>query len=324
MEQQKEDDGYMNKKAESITRMIDIPYGLDHSKKRYPVRGFTRDKLVEMILMFSAAIFILAIIVISIFIFARGVPLIYKVGISDFLLATEWNPTKGMFGIATMFVGTLAVTMVSLLWAVPLGVATAIFMAELAPAKIGRLLGRLVELLAGIPSVVYGFFGLIVIVPFIRENLGGSGLSVMAGAVILGIMILPTIINISRDAIVAVPLEYKEGSLALGATHYQSIARVILPAARSGIITAVILGMGRAIGETMAVVMVTGNSTIIPNSIISPVRTMTSNIVLEMGYASGDHQSALFATGVVLFIFTVILNLIVNLSLKAGKNYASN
>ncbi len=197
-------------------------------------------------------------------------------------------------------------------------------MAELAPAKIGRLLGRLVELLAGIPSVVYGFFGLIVIVPFIRENLGGSGLSVMAGAVILGIMILPTIINISRDAIVAVPLEYKEGSLALGATHYQSIARVILPAARSGIITAVILGMGRAIGETMAVVMVTGNSTIIPNSIISPVRTMTSNIVLEMGYASGDHQSALFATGVVLFIFTVILNLIVNLSLKAGKNYASN
>ena len=304
--------------------MIDIPYGLDHSKKRYPVRGFTRDKLVEMILMLSAAIFILAIIVISIFIFARGVPLIYKVGISDFLLATEWNPTKGMFGIATMFVGTLAVTMVSLLWAVPLGVATAIFMAELAPAKIGRLLGRLVELLAGIPSVVYGFFGLIVIVPFIRENLGGSGLSVMAGAVILGIMILPTIINISRDAIVAVPLEYKEGSLALGATHYQSIARVILPAARSGIITAVILGMGRAIGETMAVVMVTGNSTIIPNSIISPVRTMTSNIVLEMGYASGDHQSALFATGVVLFIFTVILNLIVNLSLKAGKNYASN
>jgi phosphate transport system permease protein len=324
LEQQKEDDGYMNKKAESITRMIDIPYGLDHSKKRYPVRGFTRDKLVEMILMLSAAIFILAIIVISIFIFARGVPLIYKVGISDFLLATEWNPTKGMFGIATMFVGTLAVTMVSLLWAVPLGVATAIFMAELAPAKIGRLLGRLVELLAGIPSVVYGFFGLIVIVPFIRENLGGSGLSVMAGAVILGIMILPTIINISRDAIVAVPLEYKEGSLALGATHYQSIARVILPAARSGIITAVILGMGRAIGETMAVVMVTGNSTIIPNSIISPVRTMTSNIVLEMGYASGDHQSALFATGVVLFIFTVILNLIVNLSLKAGKNYASN
>lgn len=283
-----------------------------------------RDKLVETVLMLSAAIFILAIVIISLFIFIRGLPLIYKVGIADFLLQTEWNPTAGSFGIGSMFVGTLAVTLTALLWSVPMGLATAIFMAELAPAAIGRMMARLVELLAGIPSVVYGFFGLIVIVPFIRNYLGGSGLSVLAGAVVLGIMILPTIINISRDAIAAVPLDYKVGSLALGATHYQSIRQVILPAARSGIITAAILGMGRAIGETMAVVMVTGNSTVIPDSLFAPVRTMTSNIVLEMGYASGDHQAALFATGVVLFLLIIILNLIVNLSLKAGKSYGNN
>lgn len=286
--------------------------------------GLNRDKLVEIILMLSAAIFILAIVVISLFIFIRGLPLIYKVGIADFLLQLEWNPTAGSFGIGTMLAGTLAVTLTALLWAVPLGLATSIFMVELAPIRIGKLMGSLIELLAGIPSVVYGFFGLIVIVPFIRNYLGGSGLSVLTGAIILGVMILPTIINISRDAIAAVPLDYKVGSLALGASHFQSIRRVILPAARSGIITAIILGMGRAIGETMAVVMVTGNSTIIPHSMLSSTRTMTSNIVLEMGYASGDHQAALFATGVILFIFIIILNLVVNLSLKAGKKYGAN
>jgi len=319
----------MSNKTECIAKgtieaVIPLALKNKNTMRGKPVQVLNRDKLVELILMLSAAVFILAIVVISIFIFVRGIPLIYKVGIADFLFQLEWNPTAGRFGIGTMFVGTLAVTMASLIWAVPLGVATAIFMAELAPPSIGGLLGRLVELLAGIPSVVYGFFGLIVIVPFIRNHLGGSGLSIMAGAIILGIMILPTIINISRDAIAAVPLDYKVGSLALGATHYQSIGRVILPASRSGIITAIILGMGRAIGETMAVVMVTGNSTIIPDSILSPARTMTGNIVLEMGYASGDHQAALFATGVVLFIFIVILNLIVNVSLKAGKCYAGN
>lgn len=274
------------------------------------------EKIIEKILMLCAAIFILAIILITIFIFAKGIPLLFKIGISDFLFNSDWRPTKGFYGIWTMFVGSLAVTFSSMLWAVPLGIMTAIFMAEIAPHRVGRLLGSLVELLAGIPSVVYGFVGLIVIVPFIRDYLGGNGLSVLAGAIILGIMILPTVINISRDSIMAVPKEYKEGSLALGATHYQTIARVIVPAARSGIITAIVLGMGRAIGETMAVVMVTGNSTVIPGSILSPVRTMTSNIVLEMGYASGDHQAALFATGMILFVFIVCLNLIVTLSVK--------
>lgn len=282
--------------------------------------SFNGENLVELLLALCAAISILAIILITVFIFAKGLPLIFKTGLGDFLLEMKWSPSRGSFGIATMFVGSIIITLLSLFWAVPLGITVAIFMAEVAPRRVGKILGSLVELLAGIPSVVYGFFGLIVIVPFIRDYLGGNGLSVLAGGLVLGVMILPTIINISRDSIIAVPGEYKEGSLALGASHYQSIRRVILPAARSGIITAVVLGMGRAIGETMAVVMVTGNSTIIPDGLLSPTRTMTSNIVLEMGYAVGDHQAALFATGAVLFIFIVILNLILTIVAKGGYN----
>jgi|LSQX01.3.fsa_nt_gb phosphate transport system permease protein len=277
---------------------------------------------IEFLLKLSAFIGILAIILISLFIFAQGVPLIFKIGWLDFIFSLKWSPSQGSYGIGAMLVGTLVLTISSLAWAVPLGISTAVFMAEIAPARIGSILGRMIELLAGIPSVVFGFFGLIIVVPFIRNYLGGNGMSVLAGAIILGIMILPTIISISRDSILAVPKEYKEGSLALGATHMQSIKGVILPAAKSGIITAVILGMGRAIGETMAVVMVTGNSTMIPGSMLDPLRTMTSNIVLEMGYAAGDHQAALFATGAVLFVFIVILNLVVSLSIKEGKNYA--
>jgi len=299
-------------------RLVDLSSGQWKYNKLISKSG--GEMWIEKILIFSASIFILAILLITLFIFIKGIQLIVKTGLADFIFNTEWNPMKNEFGIGTMFVGSLAVTFGALLWAVPLGLLTAIFMAEIAPVKVRNILGSFIELLAGIPSVVYGFFGLIVIVPFIRDNFGGSGMSVLAGAVILGIMILPTIINISRDAILAVPKEYKENSLALGATHYQSIQRIIVPAARSGIITAVVLGMGRAIGETMAVVMVTGNATIIPDTILSPVRTMTSNIVLEMGYAAGDHQAALFATGTVLFVFIVVLNLVVTISAKAGIN----
>lgn len=299
---------------------INQQYSRNYKLSRYfkRLRYKPKELIIEQLLRLSALISIIAILLITLFIFAKGLPLIFDIGIKNFLLEREWNPTKGVFGIGSMFIGSLAVTLGALMWAVPLGLMTAIFMAEIAPRKIGQFLGNLVELLAGIPSVVYGFFGLIVIVPIIRNYIGGNGLSVLAGAIVLGIMVLPTIINISCDSILAVPKEYKEGSLALGATHYQSIRRVILPAAKSGIITAIVLGMGRAIGETMAVVMVTGNSTIIPDSILSPVRTMTSNIVLEMGYATGDHQAALFATGCVLFVFIVILNLAVNLAVKAG------
>lgn len=287
------------------------------AKKRW-----NTEKFMESILLFGASVSVIAIILITLFIFVKGMPLIMKAGIGDFIFNLDWSPTRNSFGIGTMLIGTCLLTLVSLIWSVPLGVSAAVFMAEIAGKRVGDFMGRMVELLAGIPSVVYGFFGLIVIVPFIREQLGGNGLSLLAGAIVLGIMVLPTIINISRDAIMAVPMDYKTGSLALGATHYQTIRRVILPAARSGIITAVVLGMGRAIGETMAVVMVTGNSTIIPDGLLSPMRTMTSSIVLEMGYASGDHQAALFATGVVLFVFIVILNLGVNIAVKAGARNA--
>lgn len=280
--------------------------------------------VIEKLLVISAAVSILAILLITVFIFAKGLPLIFKVGITEFLLQGRWNPTHGFFGIGAMLIGSMAVTLGALFWAVPLGLTAAVFMAEIAAPRVGFLLGRFIELLAGIPSVVYGFFGLIVIVPLIRDTLGGNGMSVLAGTIILGIMILPTVINISRDSIQAVPQEYKEGSLALGATHYQTIWHVILPAARSGVITAVVLGMGRAIGETMAVVMVTGNAVIVPGNLLDPVRTMTSNIVLEMGYATGDHQAALFATGTVLFVFIIVLNLLVNLSVKAGKTNGRN
>ena len=280
--------------------------------------------IIHLLLMLCAAIFILVIVLISLFIFLKGIPLIAKIGLGDFLFNSTWSPSKQSYGIWTMFIGSLYVTFCSLIWAVPLGLTTAVFIAEVAPVAVGNILSRFVELLAGIPSVVYGFIGLIIVVPFIRNYIGGQGMSVLAGAIVLGIMILPTIINISRDAILAVPKEYKEGSLAMGATHYQSIRRVILPAAKSGIVTAIILGMGRAIGETMAVVMVTGNATIVPNGVLSPVRTMTSNIVLEMGYATGDHQAALFATGMILFVFIVILNLVVSLSMKNNRVNGSN
>ncbi|WP_054697222.1 phosphate ABC transporter permease subunit PstC [Syntrophomonas palmitatica] len=276
------------------------------------------EHLIVRLLQLFASVSIIAILVITAFIFMEGLPLIFKTGLVKFLFSLDWSPTRSSFGIGSMLVGSLYLTFSALLWSVPLGVSAAVFMAEIASKRAGNLLGRMVELLAGIPSVVYGFFGLIVIVPLIRENLGGNGMSLLAGAIVLGIMVLPTIINISRDAIIAIPEEYKTSSLALGATHYQTIGRVILPAARSGIITAIVLGMGRAIGETMAVVMVTGNSTTIPEGPLSPLRTMTSNIVLEMGYASGDHQAALFATGLVLFIFIIMLNLVVNMVVKAG------
>lgn len=285
-------------------------------------RQKTGEKMVEWILAACAAAFILSILLITVFIFAKGLPLIYKTGAGDFLFSTQWRPANGQYGILAMFAGSMAITFGSMLWAVPLGLMTAVFMSEIAPQGVGDLLARMIELLAGIPSVVYGFVGLLIVVPWVRENLGGMGFSVLTGALILGVMIIPTVVTVSRDAIQAVPKEYKENSLALGATHYQTIWHVILPAARTGIITAIVLGMGRAVGETMAVVMVTGNAVVVPGSVLEPVRTLTSNIVLEMGYASGDHQAALFATGAVLFAFIVVLNLMVNIAAKAGISSA--
>lgn len=249
---------------------------------------------------------------IAIFIFKSGMPIIIKTGLGHFLFSTDWVPTEGRFGIGSMILGTIYVTLGALVLGIPLGVGTAVFLAEISPKIIVPYLKASIELLAGIPSTIYGFFGLLVLVPLISTYFGGTGFSIIAGSIILAIMILPTIISIASDAIRAVPIEYKEGSLALGASDWQTISRVIVPAASSGIVAAIILGMGRALGETMAVLMVIGNATSLPHSLLDSTRTLTSNIAVEMGYASGEHQQALFATGIVLFVFIILLNVFAN------------
>ncbi len=271
-----------------------------------------REELIRRGLMFVAfsSVFILALIIG--FVFKKGFPIIFQNGVGEFLFGTKWLPTKGIgnFGIFPMIIGTIEVTFGALLIGVPLSLLTAIYLSEFAAPRVRRFLKPLIELLAAIPSVVFGFLGLVLIVPLIRENLGGTGFSVLASSIMLGIMILPTVISISFDALRAVPQSYREGALALGATPWQMVTRVVVPAARSGIVTAVILGMGRAMGETMAVIMVAGNAVVIPTSPLHPCRTLTSNIALEMSYASGAHQEALFGTGVVLFLMILSINIV--------------
>ncbi|MEO0107732.1 MAG: phosphate ABC transporter permease subunit PstC [candidate division WOR-3 bacterium] len=275
-----------------------------------------RDRLVEISLLLVACSAVAAIFLIAIFIFSEGLPLVSKVGVIKFISSTRWAPSRGQFGILPMIIGSLEVTILAILVGGGLGLSCAMFLAEFAPGWSVKILKPLIELLAGIPSVVYGFMGAVVLVPLIRTTLGGPGFSVLASGLILGVMVLPTVIAISLDALKAVPVSYKEGSLALGATRWQTLYRTMLPAAKSGIIAAMILGMGRAVGETMAVIMVAGNAIVIPKSVLSPVRTLTSNIALEMGYASGDHQAALFATGMVLFVITMILDTIALLTIR--------
>jgi phosphate transport system permease protein len=266
------------------------------------------DRVIRSVLFFVALSAIAALAVITLFIFRAGVPLIIEVGPLHFLFGHTWSPSQGQFGIWPMLVGSVWVTLGALVIGVPLGLAVAIFVTEFAPPFAATILRPAVQLLAGIPSVIYGFIGLVILVPLIRETLGGPGLSILAGSVILGIMILPNVISISEDAIRAVPNSYRDGALALGATHWQTIWRVVLPAARSGIIASIVLGMGRAIGETMAVIMVVGNALALPHSVLDSATTLTSNIGLEMGYATGKHREALFATGVVLFLLIMALN----------------
>jgi phosphate transport system permease protein len=267
-----------------------------------------RENLSSHIFLALALSSISALALITVFIFVRGVPLIAEVGFINFVFGMTWAPTRGEFGIFPMIVGSVAVTLGAIVVGVPIGIGTAIFLAEYAPAPLRNVFRPAIQLLAGIPSVVYGFWGLVFIVPFIREYIGGPGLSILAGSVVLGIMILPTIISITEVSILALPVSYKQGALALGMTHWQTIRSVLLPSAKSGIVAAVILGIGRAIGETMAVIMVLGNAVALPSSILDPVRTLTTNIGIEMGYASGSHQQALFATGIVLFVAIMILN----------------
>ena len=260
----------------------------------------------------SATVALAAVAAITIFIFVSGVPAIAKIGVFDFVFGQKWKPSADIYGIFPMIIGSLAATGGAILIGVPMGIFTAIFMAEIAPDSLSKLIRPAIELLAGIPSVVYGFWGLVVLVPLIDKVWGGGGNSLLAAIVILTIMILPTIVNVSEAALRAVPKSYGQGSLALGASEIETIFRVKLPAAKSGILAAVVLGIGRAIGETMAVILVAGNTPMIPGALTDRIRTMTANIAMEMGYAFGLHQEALFATGVILFVFIMALNLVLN------------
>lgn len=255
----------------------------------------------------------------TLFIFHRGLPLFREVSVFHFLLSPEWNPSdavKPEYGILSFIVGAFFVTFLSLAIAVPVGVSTGIFLAEMAKRRIGSFLRSAVELLSGIPSVIYGLFGIAFVVPLVREISGGSGYSVLSAGIILAIMTLPTIINMTEVSLRAVPNDLREGSWALGATRWQTIVGVLLPAARSGIITGIVLGMGRALGETMAVLLVGGNAPIMPTGPFSMVRTLTMNIITDMSYAEGTHLTALFSTAIVLFAFILALNLFIQIALK--------
>lgn len=274
------------------------------------------EKGVQRILGATAFSAISALLLIALFIISEGLPFIFKYGLNEFLFSSDWQPHLGKFGIYPMIVASILVTFGAMIVGAPLGIAGALFLTEYVPKTIMRIVKPTIELLAAIPSVVFGFIGVMVLAPLIRDNLGGPGLSLLAAAIILGIMILPTIISISIDSILAVPQSFREGSLALGATVWQTIHMVTIKASKSGIIASIILGMGRAIGETMAVIMVAGNSVNIPTSSLDSVRTLTANIALEMSYATGMHRQALFATGVVLFIVIIILNSIAGVAIR--------
>lgn len=270
-----------------------------------------REKLMHGVFFVCAMASILAVLLICWFLFSNGLPAMAKIGVFDFLFGVDWAPTDvpPSFGIFPMILGSIYVTAGALLFGVPIGIFSAVYMAKFCPKRLYRVLKPAVELLAGIPSVVYGFFGMIVLVPLVRELFGGDGNSILTASILLGIMILPTIISVSESALRAVPDSYYEGSLALGATHERSVFFTVVPAAKSAIFAAVILGIGRAIGETMAVIMICGNQPRIPVNILKGVRTLTANIVMEMSYAADLHREALIATGVVLFIFILIINI---------------
>ena len=279
----------------------------------------TREKIMEYVFLLAAVISIVAVALICVFLFANGIPAMHKIGFADFLTGTDWKPGNDRYGIFPMILGSIYVTGGALVIGVPIGVLMSVFMARFCPAKLYKILKPVVNLLAGIPSIVYGFFGLIVLVPFIREHFNSNGQSILCAAILLGIMILPTIIGASEPTFRAVEQSYYEGALALGATHERSVFTVVVPAAKSGILAAIILGVGRALGETMAVMMVVGNQPRVPDSILQGVRTLTTNIVMEMGYATDLHREALIATGVVLFVFILIINLCFSAIKRSGK-----
>ena len=269
-----------------------------------------KEKLMKFVFLIAACMSIVAVVLICLFMFGNGIPAIRKIGIIDFIFGTTWRPGNNIYGIFPMIVGSIYVTAGAIIIGVPIGVLCAIFMAYFCPDGLHKILKPAIDLLAGIPSIVYGFFGLVVIVPIMQLVYGGSGKSILTASILLGIMILPTIISVSEASLRAVSKSYYEGALALGATHEKSVFFTVLPAAKSGVLASIILGIGRAIGETMAVNMIAGNQPIMPESIFDGVRTMTANIVTEMGYATNLHREALIATAVVLFVFILIINLL--------------
>ena len=289
------------------------------------------EKFMRGVFLIAACTSVLAVALICIFLFANGVPAIKEIGFVKFITGTVWKPNNQMYGIFPMIIGSLYVTAGAILFGVPIGILTSVFMAEYCPKKIYKPLKAATELLAGIPSVVYGFFGMVVLVPAIRQlgrtlkaagilKNAGNGSSILTASLLLGMMILPTIIGVTESALRSVPRSYYEGSLALGATHERSIFRIMLPAAKSGVVAGIVLGIGRAIGETMAVIMVAGNQARLPDGIFKGIRTMTANIVIEMGYATDLHREALIATGVVLFVFILIINFSVALLKRRSGN----
>ena len=285
-----------------------------------------RENLMKYLFLLCACVSILAVVLICVFLFANGIPAIGEIGVFKFLLGERWKPGNNIYGILPFILGSIYVTAGAIVIGVPVGIFTAVFMARFCPSKLYRFMKPAIDLLAGIPSVVYGFFGMVVLVPFVREffgrtlGFGGNGSSMFTASVMLGIMILPTIISVGESAIRAVPNSYYEGSLALGATHERSVVFTVLPAAKSGILAGVILGIGRAIGETMAVIMIAGNQPRMPKGLFKGVRTLTSNIVMEMGYATDLHREALIATAVVLFVFILLINLSFSILKRRGAN----
>ena len=282
-------------------------------------KSHVKEKVMEVVFMLCACVSILSVALICIFLFANGIPAMTKIGFFDFIFGRKWKPSNEIFGIFPMIIGSIYITAGAIIIGVPIGILTAVFLARFCPEKLYKIIKPAVDLLAGIPSVVYGFFGLCVIVPFVRNNIGGDGNSILTASILLGFMILPTIINVSESSIRAVPEKYYQGALALGATHERSVFCTVVPAAKSGIMAGIVLGIGRAIGETMAVIMVAGNQARMPKGILEGIRTMTSNIVMEMGYATDLHREALIATGVVLFVFILIINILFSILKNKDK-----
>lgn len=269
-----------------------------------------REKAMHAVFLFSACVAIFGVLMICIFLFAEGIPALREIGVFKFVFGKVWNPSADEYGVLPMILGSIYVTAGALVLGVPVGILTSVYLAMLCPVKLYRIIRPIIDILAGVPSVILGLFGITVIVPAVRSIFGGWGSSILAASVVLSIMILPTVISVAESSLRALPTSYFEGALALGATRERGAFSVMLPAASSGVAAAVVLGTGRAIGETMAVIMVAGNQSVMPSSIIKGVRTLTANIAIEMGYAAGLHRDALVATGAVLFVFILLLNLL--------------